>query len=68
MMKLSDQAIGAITMVLQKGLAQQGNVLDMLRDFELYEENGIVSVVNPPSFSVPNTQVLTGEEEELEDA
>ena len=47
-MTLSNQALGAIMMALQKSLMDQSDIVPVLKDFELQEtEEGIV-VKNPP--------------------
>ena len=47
-MKLSNQAIGAIMMALQKGIMEQTDITQLLQDFEIVEaEEGLV-VENPP--------------------
>jgi len=48
--KLSNQAIGALMMALQKGLLEQIDITDILRTFELSDtEDGLI-VENPPIF------------------
>ena len=49
-MKLSDQAIGAIMMALQKSLLEQSDIVPVLKDFniELIEGTSEVFVKNPP--------------------
>ena len=55
-MKLSNQAIGAIMMALQKGILQQTDITDLLQSFELVEtEDGLV-VENPPVVETSVTQ------------
>jgi len=55
-MKLSNQAIGAIMMALQKGILQQTDITDLLQSFELVEtEDGLV-VENPPVVDISVTQ------------
>jgi len=54
--KLSNQAIGAIMMALQKGILQQTDITDLLQSFELVEtEDGLV-VENPPVVDISVTQ------------
>jgi len=48
-MKLSDQALGAIMMALQKSLLEQSDIVPVLKGFELQEKNGELVVSNPPS-------------------
>tara|TARA_Y100001938_G_C7845233_1_gene308082 strand:- start:305 stop:496 length:192 start_codon:yes stop_codon:yes gene_type:complete len=54
-LKLSNQAIGAIMMALQKGILDQEDITVLLQDFNLIEgEEGLV-VENPPSFKLGET-------------
>ena len=57
-MKLSNQAIGAVMMALQKSLMEQSDIVPVLRDFDLKlnEETGEVVVLNPPAVSVSNQE------------
>jgi len=48
-MKLSDQALGAVMMALQKSLLEQSDIVPVLKDFELKEQDGELVVQNPPS-------------------
>ena len=55
-MKLSNQAIGALLMTLQKCLAEESDITELLSDWNLeINETGEVVVSNPPSFGVPPT-------------
>jgi len=58
-MKLSDQALGAVMMALQKSLWEQSDIVPVLKDmdFVLQEEQQELIVTNPPMFAV-------GEEDE----
>ena len=48
-MKLSDQALGAIMMALQKALTEQTDIVPVLKSFELdIMDNGELLVKNPP--------------------
>ena len=54
-MKLSDQAMGAIMMALQKSLLEQSDIVPTLKDFNFeVDKNEKLVVQNPPSFTVPN--------------
>ncbi len=49
--KLSDQALGAIMMALQKSLLEQTDIVPMLKDFELVPTDGQeeeLLITNPP--------------------
>ena len=57
-MKLSDQALGAIMMALQKALTEQTDIVPVLKSFELdIMDNGELLVKNPP---VVKTNVNVG--------
>ena len=59
-MTLSDQAIGAIMMALQKAIMNQEDITEILRSFMLTGDNeGKLVVTNPPT---------VGAREEEEDA
>jgi len=48
-MKLSDQAMGAIMMALQKSLLEQTDIVPVLQEFELeLMDDGTLLVKNPP--------------------
>ena len=50
--KLSNQAVGALMMALQKCLLEQSDITEILSDFDfIITEEGLV-VENPPSFHV----------------
>jgi len=60
-MKLSDQALGAIMMALQKSLMEQTDIVPVLRSMEFEKtsdtkrwgaKNGELQVANPPSFQM----------------
>lgn len=65
-MKLSDQALGAIMMALQKSLLEQTDIVPVLKsmDFDKDEEtkrwgtkSGELVVTNPPTFSLNGVEV-----------
>jgi len=61
-MKLSDQALGAIMMALQKALTEQTDIVPVLKSFELdLMDNGELLVKNPPTVKA-ETKIYTGEE------
>ena len=47
-LKLSDQAVGALLMTLQKCLAEQVDITDLLRDWNLELKDEEIYVLNPP--------------------
>ena len=53
--KLSDQALGAIMMALQKSLLEQSDIVPVLKSFELTPTDGAeeeLLVTNPPTVKV----------------
>ena len=56
MLKLSDEALGAIMMALQKSLLEQSDIVPMLKnfDFKTNEENELY-VMNPPIVKFDNS-------------
>ena len=53
-MKLSDQAVGAVMMALQKSLMEQTDIVPVLQGFKLeVDDTNQVVVTNPPSVKVP---------------
>ena len=52
-MKLSNQAMGAIMMALQKSLLEQSDIVPTLKEFNFECEEGEELVVkNPPNFKI----------------
>ena len=50
---LSNQAIGAIMMALQKSLLEQSDIVPVLQEFEVQvDDSGQLVVMNPPSVEV----------------
>jgi hypothetical protein len=53
-MKLSNQAIGAVMMALQKSLMEQTDIVPVLRDFKLeVDDSNQIVIMNPPTVKVP---------------
>ncbi len=51
--KLSNQAVGAIMMALQKSLIEQTDITPVLAGFEIQvDDSGELVVMNPPSVEV----------------
>ena len=64
-MNLSDQALGAIMMALQRAILEQSDITDLLKGFRFrLSELGLV-VMNPPLVKLSNDGA---EAEELTDA
>ena len=55
-MKLSDQALGAVMMALQKSLLEQSDIVPVLKDFDFVLDGEELSVTNPPTFKVDEQQ------------
>lgn len=55
-MKLSDQALGAVMMALQKSLLEQSDIVPVLKDFDFVLDGEELSVTNPPTFKVDEEQ------------
>ena len=52
-MKLSNQAMGAIMMALQKSLLEQSDIIPTLQSFEfICDEKQCLTVTNPPKFKI----------------
>lgn len=53
---LSNQAIGAIMMALQKSLLEQSDIVPVLQEFEIQvDDSGQLVVMNPPAVEVKDT-------------
>jgi len=57
--KLSNQAIGALMMALQKGLMEQTDITQMLKDFVLVSSDDGLLVENPPILEVKEPEQET---------
>ncbi len=58
-MKLSDQALGALMMALQKSLLEETNIVPVLKEFNFVvqgESQDELIVTNPPTFKVEEEQ------------
>jgi hypothetical protein len=54
-MKLSNQAMGALMMALQKSLLEQTDIVPVLKDFVFeQDEKQELTVRNPPNFKIDN--------------
>jgi len=47
-MQLSNQAVGALMLALQKSLMEQADIVPMLKQFVLADSNEGLVVTNPP--------------------
>jgi hypothetical protein len=55
-MYLSDQAIAAIMMALQKSLMEQSDIVPTLKDFKISASDHGLIVTNPPVLSVDSVE------------
>ena len=55
-MKLSNQALGALMMALQKSLLEQSDVTETLKEFEFVSTDDGLWVKNPPIVKMNNQQ------------
>ena len=55
-MKLSDQALGALMMALQKSLVEQSDIVPVLKGLQFQEgaNSGELIISNPPTFKIDN--------------
>mgnify|MGYP003154525174 CR=1 FL=1 len=54
---LSNQAIGALMMALQKSLLEQSDIVPVLQEFEIQiDDSGQLVIMNPPTVQVPNPE------------
>ena len=54
--QLSDQALGALMMALQKSLMEQTDIVPVLKGFEFINTVAGLEIVNPPVVRVPNNE------------
>tara|TARA_Y100000296_G_C4949864_1_gene145673 strand:+ start:197 stop:406 length:210 start_codon:yes stop_codon:yes gene_type:complete len=52
MLKLSNEALGAVMMALQKSLLEQSDIVPMLQGFNFKVNDDELYVVNPPLFKM----------------
>ena len=65
MLSLSDEAVGAVMMALQKSLLEQSDIVPVLKGFNFkINEDKELFVMNPPIFKLDDD--LLEEEERLE--
>ena len=55
-MKLSNQAVGALLMTLQKCLAEETDITELLADWDLEVKDDEIYVTNPPTFKTESKQ------------
>ena len=63
-MILSDQALGAVMMALQKSLLEQSDIVPVLKNFDFQiTDAGELSVSNPPTVKFDEDLVQVGEDD-----
>ena len=56
-LKLSNQALGAVMMALQRSLLEQSDIVPVLKDFNFKQnEEGELFVMNPPLVRMPEDE------------
>ena len=55
-MQLSNQAVGAVMLALQKSLMEQSDIVPVLREFNLIESDDGLVVTNPPVISMDSIE------------
>lgn len=55
-MTLSNQAVGAIMLALQKSLMEQSDIVPTLKDFNMIETDDGLVVTNPPVISMDSVE------------
>ena len=64
MLKLSDEALGALMMALQRSLLEQSDIVPVLKGFDFkVNENKELFVMNPPIVNYGNANLEPFEEE-----
>lgn len=57
---LSDQAVGALMMALQKSLIEQSDIVPVIKGFQVQiDDAGQLVVVNPPAVEIKETKPQT---------
>ena len=57
-MNLSDQAVGAVMMALQRSLLEQSDIVPVLKGFELRASDDGLMVMNPPIVRAIDSDML----------
>ena len=64
-MQLTDQALGAVMMALQKSLMEQTDIVPVLQGFVFTETNDGLVVENPPILAFENAETNEVEDAEV---
>ena len=56
-MHLSDQAMGALMMALQKSLLEQSDIVPVLKGFKFRLSDGGLMVMNPPTVKIDDRAI-----------
>ena len=54
--ELSDKALGALMMALQKSLMEQTDIVPLLKGFQFVNTDTGLDIMNPPVVRVPNKE------------
>ena len=55
-LQLSDQAVGALMMALQKSLMEQSDIVPVIKAFKLRDSDAGLMVMNPPTVKFGNEE------------
>ena len=55
-LQLSDQAVGALMMALQKSLMEQSDIVPVIKAFKLKDSEAGLMVMNPPTVKFGNEE------------
>ncbi len=56
-MYLSDQAVGALMMALQRSLMEQSDIVPLLKQFKIRLSESGLMVMNPPTIKFPDSDI-----------
>jgi hypothetical protein len=55
-MQLSNQAVGAIMLALQKSLMEQSDIVPVIKEFNLIDTDDGLVITNPPVISMDSVE------------
>lgn len=61
-MKLSNQAMGALMLALQKSILEQTDIVPILQDFDFILQENKLQVENPPIFKIDKDKFAVKDE------